>query len=230
MKPYLIAATILAAATPVYAADLGYVEAEIPAAYEAPSTWTGFYLGVFGGGARGDAGYYSDIDVTFPYLGNSRGGLLGVQAGANYQTNSFVFGGVIDIAATNIEAGASGGGITIQSDVNYMASLRAKAGYATDNLLVYVHGGGVLSETETSATLDATGNLFDGFHGDTRVGFTLGAGLEVKVADNVSLFTEYAYTDLGDSVVFTNPPAAVHFELEERIRFHSIKAGINFHF
>ena len=161
---------------------------------------------------------------------DSRDGLLGVQAGANYQTNSFVFGGVIDIASTNIEASASGRGITIKSDVRYMASLRAKAGYAADTVLAYVHGGGVLSETETSATVDATGNLFPGFYGDARFGFTLGAGFEVKVADNISLFTEYAYTDLGDSVVFTNPPTAVDFELEEKIRFHSVKVGINFHF
>ena len=230
MKPYLLAASVLMASAPVHAADLGYIEAPVPEAYEAPSDWTGFYIGAFGAAAHGDAGYYSDIDDTFPYEGDSSGGLIGVQAGANYQVNNFVFGGVIDIALTNIEAGASGGGITINSEVNYLASLRAKAGYAADTFLAYVHGGAVVSETDTSATFDISGSDVGGFSGDTRLGFTVGAGLEVKAADNISLFAEYAYTDLGDNVVFTNPPGAANFELEEKIRFHTVKAGVNFHF
>ena len=230
MKQALFAAvSVIAMAGTAAAADL---PRRMPAPeYIAPAfSWTGFYIGAFGAAAHGDAGYYSDIDDTFPYEGDSSGGLIGVQAGANYQVNNFVFGGVIDIALTNIEAGASGGGITINSEVNYLASLRAKAGYAADTFLAYVHGGAVVSETDTSATFDISGSDVGGFSGDTRLGFTVGAGLEVKAADNISLFAEYAYTDLGDNVVFTNPPGAADFELEEKIRFHTVKAGVNFHF
>lgn len=235
MKPYIIAAAALILVVPVQAADLGYIETVVPDAYEAPSDWTGFYVGAFGALAGGDAGYYSDIDDTFPYLGDSEGGLLGVQAGANYQTGNFVFGGVVDFALTNIEAGASGGAgvgrITIKSELDYLASIRAKAGYAKDNFLVYVHGGAVLSETQTTAALDITPDVdFGGFNGDTRVGYTVGAGLEFKLTDSVSMFTEYAYTDLGDSIVFSNPPGFADFDLEEKIGFHTVKAGINFHF
>ena len=230
MKSYLLAAAAILCAAPAYAADLGYVESPLPPAYEAPSDWTGFYVGAFGGLASGNSKYDSPIDATFPYLGNTSGGLFGIQAGANYQINSFVVGGVVDIGLTNIEASAGGGGITINSDLKYLGSVRAKAGYATDTLLAYVHGGAVFGKTETSATVNATGALFDGFHGDDKFGYTLGAGLEVKVSDNISFFTEYAYTGLGDTTVFTNPPGFVDFNLKETLNFHSVKAGLNFHF
>ena len=62
------------------------------------------------------------------------------------------------------------------------------------------------------------------------MGYTLGAGVEAKVGDNVSRLAEYAFTDLGDPIVFSTPAGFAAFDLRESMRFHTIKMGVNYRF
>src|SRR5262249_20182022 len=59
--------------------------------------WSGFYLGVNGGGALGSSTWDStgDFDLS--------GGLLGATAGYNWQAGTFVFGFEGDVDWTNIK-------------------------------------------------------------------------------------------------------------------------------
>jgi outer membrane immunogenic protein len=65
-----------------------------------------------------------------------------------------------------------------------------------------------------------------------RVGYTIDAGFEYKVTENISLQTEYAYTNLGSAAASYTPaggfPAGV--DIDEDTDFHTVKAGVNFRF
>jgi len=233
MKLILLAASACLIAAPALASDLVYVDDQQPVVFEteAPAVdWTGFYLGIYGGAADGDM-VYDAADDAFPYLGNLRGGFGGLQTGFNFQvSDALVLGAVADLGVTTLQGSAGGGGATLVTDLQYLGSVRAKLGYAMDRLLAYVHGGAAFGGTDSNASLDSDGIPFSNFHGGGHFGYTLGAGLEYKVSDAVSVFGEYAYTDLGSTEVFTNPPGTPAFTLYEILRYQSIKGGINFHF
>ena len=210
-----------------HAADLGVITQDAPAGYIA-SDWTGFYAGIFGGLSTGDTSL-SAVAAGVPTVGlfdlTGGGGLLGVQVGANYQMNQFVIGAVADFAVTNHHAGIGGaglGGATLDFRLNNLATVRARAGYAFDNLLAYVHGGVAFGQLDQDALLGApvgASNL-------NRVGYTVGAGLEYALNESISIQAEYAYTDLGDKELFVLPGGSIN----EAVSFHTIKAGVNFSF
>ena len=62
-----------------------------PPAYPPLYTWTGFYLGLNGGGAFGSSTWDTAGSIT------TSGGLVGGTVGYNYQINHFVVGAEADI-------------------------------------------------------------------------------------------------------------------------------------
>lgn len=59
----------------------------------------------------------------------------------------------------------------------------------------------------------------------THIGWTVGAGVDVAVADNVSLNLEYRYSDYGSKVYGTGGTAPT-----VDLTSHAVRAGVNFHF
>jgi opacity protein-like surface antigen len=138
-----------------------------PRPFIAPTVWTGFYVGGFGGAAAGrtDIGFVGD-----PTSGNRPwvfGGLGGIDLGYNYQVNSWVFGVEGDVAAANVRgarpagtadglspAGASVGFspafFTAQDKTNWMATATGRVGYAWGRTLYYVKGGAAFEDSSTS--------------------------------------------------------------------------------
>lgn len=219
--------------TPAFAADFG--TAATPATYSsATQNWTGFYAGIFGGVAAGDFDYSlvptggpSVLDLNV----NGGGGLAGVAVGFDYQIDQFVIGAVADIAITN-HAAEIGFGIPglgageLNSTLQYLGTVRARGGVAFDNLLAYAHGGLAFGGTRQELTVG--GAAVPGFDPENpnRLGYTIGAGVEYKVSETISLQTEYAYTSFGDEDVYLIPGGSV----TESLAFHSVKAGVNFRF
>lgn len=222
------------------AADLIYGDQSAPytdsfGATESPD-WTGGYVGAFGGLGSGDFGY----DGTGNGRDVSGGGVLGgVQAGYDVQVGNVVVGGVADIALTDIEADVSiretAGGVdtttSATSRLKHLGTVRGRAGYAIGPVLAYGHGGLAYgkSETEASVVRQAGGTTqasIDTRESHTKYGYVLGAGVEYKATDNVSLQTEYGYHDLGEDRLVTAGGQRVN----EEIDFHTVKAGINFRF
>lgn len=231
MKKFAIA-TVAAAllSTSALAADLGVISQPAPAGFVPANNWTGFYAGIFGSiGA-------SDIEmnpVGVPgagFLISGRGALGGVQIGADYQLDSFVLGAVADIALSGVESKASFGGAAgfeYISRLEYLGTVRARAGFVPmDDLLIYAHGG--FAYGRSTPTVLGGGVAAPGFVATNRTGWTIGAGLEYKVTSNISVQTEYAYTDLGAPTVTdaTVLPASA----TESLKLHTVKAGLNFRF
>ncbi|MGE3226211.1 MAG: outer membrane protein, partial [Parvibaculaceae bacterium] len=89
---------------------------------------------------------------------------------------------------------AGGGSDRILGDVDYLASIRARAGYAMDEILIYATGG--VAFTEAKIKGEQHGNFDKAKFND--VGGVVGGGLEWAASDMVSLRAEGLYYFFGD--------------------------------
>jgi outer membrane immunogenic protein len=208
MRFVLLAATALSlGALPAYAADLGVAEAlPTPEAVEAApaNDWTGFYLGALLGYTFGTA-ETGDVEVD--------GVDGGVYAGANWQYNNLLLGIEGDVLGSGVEGEEDG----LDVEQGFNGSLRARAGIALDQFLLYGTAGGALTELE----------LGNGLGSDEQAlwGWTAGAGAEAMVTDNITARVEYRYTDYEDET-FTLGGDEVNSDLST----HSVRAGVGFKF
>jgi outer membrane immunogenic protein len=151
--------------------------------------WTGFYIGINGGGAWGTA----DWDAI-PGSFDTSGGMVGGTVGYNWQTGPWVLGLEGDADWANIEGSSTAGtcaGLACKTENNFLATVRGRLGYAFDRVLPYITGG------------LAVGNIKNSYPGfttvdETNAGWTIGGGVEFAFAPNWSAKVEYLHVDLGD--------------------------------
>ena len=148
--------------------------------------WTGFYIGINGGGAWGDAKW--DSVGTFDVSGAMIGGTIGY----NWQAAQFVFGLEGDLDWTNINGTTSAAcAFGCKTSNNWLATVRGRIGYTFDRFLPYITGGFALGNIKASQPGFAGGD-------DTNAGWTAGAGFEFAIANTGwSAKAEYLYVDLG---------------------------------
>ena len=127
----------------------------------------------------------------------------GVQAGYNYVFPSrLLLGAEADITFPNFQTYADGliftggtaQGTTVTDQIDYIATLRGRFGYAFDHWLIYATGGFAWSQArfgETNASGDEDLILL------TRTGWTLGLGAEVAIAPDWTVRIEYLYDRFG---------------------------------
>lgn len=209
----------LVIAPAVQAADLIVDEPAPVGVVDVSGNWAGAYVGVFAGYGWGT---YEDDGPAGPdnALG---GGLLGLAAGYNFAVADGIVAGVVaDVAWSDISYGYSVPGTEFDFNVDWVGSLRGKLGFDGGLFLPYLTAG--LAVAGTSAFYD--GGMFLVDESQTHVGWTVGAGLEVAVADNVSVDLAYRYSDYGDVgyAGVTAPPYDASFTT------HQITAGLNLRF
>jgi outer membrane immunogenic protein len=173
-------------------------------AQQAPN-WTGVYagahIGVGAGSIRG---------------GSATGGLVGGQVGFNAQADRVVLGVEGDITSSGFEhKGFNGGGQTFRQ--KWVGTVRGRAGYAFDQVLVYGTAGGAAAQSEFSD--------FTGKSSKQTVGFTVGGGAEVKVTDRVSVRGEVLHYSLG-SANFTTPTTTYTVNARTNV----VRGGLNYRF
>jgi outer membrane immunogenic protein len=191
--------------------------------YKAPGylptyNWTGFYLGINGGGAFGDSDWNA-----FGLTNSPSGGMIGVTAGFNWQAlgSPWVFGIEGDVDWTFIDdTVACPVGIVCKTQNNWLGTVRGRVGYAWDRLMPYVTGGIAFGDIEVTRT---------GFIGasDNNVGWTIGAGLEGALGGRWTAKVEYLYVDLldiGCSAVACG--IATNVDLQVNV----LRAGLNYRF
>lgn len=238
------------------AADLP-VRAPAPApVYMAPVfTWSGFYVGVnagyagdkfeypFSGEALGGAVVFGGKPSV-----TSSGALFGAQIGYNWQFASrWVLGVEADYQWSNIEGRANvngfidafgnsvDAGVRAGSEVTSFGTVRARLGYGWDRALLYVTGGWAHGRVKSSgsAFVDVNGAPFLDVAASKRTtgnGWTVGAGLEYALTDNLSFKTEYLFVDLGDKTLLAVDTGRVAANLKVDTRFHVVRAGLNYRF
>ncbi len=175
---------------------------EAPLAFD----WTGAYLGLQAGYGSADFDYAFPEDTYFnteagQSFGHDAGGFVGgVFVGVLWQTGNWVFGldGALqyaDLNDTTISPYYPDEDI-FTSEVNWLATLTPKVGFAVDRWLVYAKGGLAVAEVRSRVDQVGTDNYFD--REDTLTGWTVGAGIDYAMTDRVTIGIEAAYVDLGD--------------------------------
>ena len=210
---------LLATALSAQAADLPHPIYKSPRAVVAYYNWTGFYLGVNGGYAWGT----SNWDLPSMSL-KPKGWLAGGTVGYNYQTGSWVWGLEGDYDWADVKASAACGAFSCETKNTWLATARARVGYAFDRWLPYITGGGAFGQVKASSTNPAAPGA-----SDTRTGWTVGAGLEYAFLGNWSAKIEYLYVDLGKFNCGTSCAVGLptdNVSFKENI----VRAGINYKF
>ncbi len=154
----------------------------------APSyTWSGFYLGLNGGGGWGSSTWTTTSGI------DTSGGLVGGTIGYNYQMGQTVLGveGDIDWAGISGTTTAGCPAASCKTNDNWLSTVRGRLGYAIDRFMPYVTGGLAVGDIQASAPGFAGGSA-------TNAGWTIGAGLEFEVAGHWTAKAEYLYVDLGN--------------------------------
>ena len=258
-KAVLIAAGVAALASHAQAADL---RGTLPPEPLPPSAdpWTGFHIGALVGYAdAADHGLVrNEVDAksyTFHRSDDSivGGGEIGydMRVGAT----PVVLGLEADATAGDIKAkGPTTLSIshtqtfsTNRDDIDVIATLRGRLGYALDRTLIYATGGLAIRDGETIRTqyytptfaipFSSTPKYADRVH-DTALGYVVGAGIEYAFADHWSVKAEYNYLRFDDmtadyphglaSVDDANIFNASRSFSEETI--HLAKLGFNYRF
>ena len=183
----------------VFAAD--------PSIPESAYDWTGAYIGAQGGYVWSSAdvsnmefeGAPSGIPSFDVDLDGAMGGLT---AGLNYQTGRVVFGLESDISLAWISGSddtyEGSPGFTSEADLNWLSTLRARACITSDRILVYATGGLAIGEVEGTIHDDyGLAGIITTHDTTTHLGWTMGAGAEYALSDQLTLKAEYLYYDLG---------------------------------
>jgi outer membrane immunogenic protein len=171
---------------------------------QAPN-WTGLYGGVHGGVGAGSV-----------QGGSANGGLIGGQLGFNAQADRVVLGVEGDVTSSGFEhKGFNGGGNTFRQ--KWVGSLRGRAGYAFDQVLVYGTGGVASAHSQLT---DLGGKTTK-----QAVGWATGIGAEAQVTQRVSVRGELMHYSLGTGS-FSTPVAT--YKLDQRTNV--LRAGVNYRF
>jgi len=174
--------------------------------------WTGFYVGINGGGGWGRSDFGPSLPTgTF----NTSGGVIGGTVGYNYQMGNIVLGVEGDVDWSNISGSAACGGTTCSVRNDWLGTARGRLGYAFDRFMPYVTGGAAFGSIKTDVA---------GFGGGStnRAGWTVGGGIEAALAGPWTAKVEYLHVDLGRGGSVLGSDASFHTDL--------VRGGINYRF
>ena len=218
------------------AADLP-VKAPVQPLAPAPYSWSGFYLGIEGGGSWADTRHTNALNGIHSGDVGISGGLLGGTYGYNVQLGSWVFGLEGDFSWSGINktfddsvpdqffCTVPESPLKCVTNLRWFGTNRARIGYAWDRLLVYGTAGVAFGKIE-GTLVNAPFLVSSG--DNTGAGFIFGGGVEWAFAPAWSVKAEYLHTDLGNQTTYT-----VITTIPENVSLTNInivRVGINYHF
>jgi outer membrane immunogenic protein len=205
------AADIYQPAGPVSYKDAPYV-----------TTWAGFYIGLNAGVAAANnevtdtTGYFWGPGAKWSSA--TTGFVGGGQAGYNFQYGNVVFGPEVDfggLALSHTQRFDSADFTTLGD--GFFVNATGRIGYAFGPALLYAKGG--------YTYWDGTVGLGDPVRQKSGLdGWTIGGGLEYKVAPAWSVKAEYLYTEFGSVTLAPDAADRVKNELD----VNEFKFGVNY--
>ena len=170
-----------------------------------PVSWGGVYVGLHGSGGWGsldDVG--GSIDL--------RGGIFGVHGGYQKQSGSVVYGLEADFDGSWLSESETIGAVTAELSLNWLASLRARLGYAvSESILLFATAGVAFGEIEASLAIPG----FTIGASETMTGYVVGGGAEMRFSPKFTSRIEALY--YGFSEASFDADAAV------------VRAGVTWH-
>jgi outer membrane immunogenic protein len=231
MKKLLVgvtAATALCAA-PALAADMP-VKAPVYPAVAPVFSWTGFYLGIAGGGGWGSTRHTNAVNLATSGTVGIHGGLFGGTFGYNWQTGPLVLGLEGDISWSGIRStftdtgsGFCTSAFPCVTDLRWLGTGRGRIGYAFAQHLLYATGG--VAYGSVRATVLGTCCTDET---RTRTGYAVGGGFETAFYQNWSVKLEYLYVNFGTRTNYTNVGGTVAENVF--LDAHILRAGLNYRF
>ena len=186
-------------------------------------SWTGLYVGGQVGYQFGRSNAFAYNSVTGAGLaanGSSPNGVVGgAHVGYLFSTQSIpvlsnvtgafaslpligglggaggVFGIEGDVDGSNYRSAYGLGGIANYTREPIQGSIRGRLGFAVDRALFYATGGAAFGDLRNTYVNGINGATDQFSH--TRVGYTVGGGVEYAFTNNLSVRVEYRYTDYG---------------------------------
>jgi outer membrane immunogenic protein len=225
--------------------------------------WTGFYIGGNVGYSWGRSRDTSTLTngagtilLTSADRANMDGVIGGGQIGYNWQVQNWVWGLEADIQGSDqkgrrdflcptgvcsppfgVIAVFPGAAVPVSLDqkLEWFGTVRGRVGVlATPKVLFYATGGLAYGEVRTAATVGAAAFGFS--NSDTRVGYTVGAGVEGVIGGNWTAKLEYLWVDLGKTSgsFLTTLPAfgggVLSSNYSSRITDNIVRVGVNYKF
>jgi outer membrane immunogenic protein len=202
-------------------------------------SWTGCYIGAQGAYKFGDTTPYNPAaganwTNNFDFNGFVGGGTVG----CNYQINAWVVGVEGDWGWGSVKGTTSDllNPATFNTEINErsLGTIRGRVGYAWNNVLLFVTGGGAWSSVKFSFPCIAAGcQDFDATK--TVSGYTIGAGLEYGFIGSWSHWSvkgEWLYVDFGTpQFIATNVVTGVATDpANVRLRQNLLRIGLNYRF
>ena len=211
------------------------------AAYAVPPSmsWTGFYIGGHIGGAWSDVEWsnvtFSNIAFTERFDPGVSGFIGGGQIGYNQQFGNIVLGVEATLSGADLNREFNSvlfPTVSFSTDINTIATVTGRFGVAGAQWLFYGKAGWAGAQVEASGR-NTDPLALDRFHfDDWRNGWTVGLGLEYKIARNVSVGVEYSFIELNNETdQGLSRLAGLPVTLRDHdLQIQSVTARLNFQF
>lgn len=222
MKAMALAALLVSAPSIAHAAD--------------QVVWNGIHIGGSVGYVNSDVqhtdvgGNFAERGLVYETGGGSAAGFVG--AGADWQSGAIVVGAAADIGMMGADGEAFPSGADeanefyMTSKVKTLASLRGRAGFALDGVLIFATGGIAFGDVDSKAHYEGESpNIQDGW----RTGWVAGGGVEYAINENWTLKTEGLYYDLGTTEAYWPGFGTIYLEKVSATVVVG-RAGLNYRF
>jgi len=178
--------------------------------------------------------------------------IVGGKAGYNRQWGSFVAGVEGDISWRHFDKTVATAGspfltfsvgtaaFTTTVSTNWLATIRPRIGYAVDKALFYATGGVAIGDVKYSNSYVGFSPLGFGSEfetaavSQTRVGWTVGAGIDYAITPHWVVSGEYLHVDLGSvstsGLVTTGNTPTATFNVSTKLRSDIGRFGIAYKF
>ncbi len=222
------ASALFASAGTALAADLP----PPPPPYEIRSSvfdWGGVYIGGIVGVGSVESGYIPNGGAD-PDL-NGSGFIGGGMLGYNYQMDNVVFGVEADSMFSNIDPfhhDQGGNQDEIKQDIDFLATLRARVGWAVDNSLFYGTAGVAFARSEIGISNSAVIPLPPGLKDKNwHTGFVVGGGVEHGFSPSLIGRLEYLYANFNQKMYNYSTGDNVKTGIDN---MHLVRAGLAYKF
>jgi outer membrane immunogenic protein len=207
-KLLLVTASLVAlGVAPAVAADLpARTYTKAPPMVQAAYDWSGFYIGINGGGAIAHT-TWDLVGIGTEGSHDATGGTVGGQIGYRWQQGPVVFGveaqgNWADLTGNNASLVVPGDNNSTKIDA--FGLFTGQIGYAWNNALLYVKGGAAVVDDKYNIT-----GAFTASASETRWGGTVGVGFDYGFTPNWSFGLEYDHIFLDSSTDnFVSPGGA----------------------
>ncbi len=187
--------------------------------------------GVIGGV---QVGYNYELGNFGGFGGGLGGGLLGgfghnvvVGVEADFDGTGIASGGPLSSFAQGFPLGTSQY-VGVNSQIDYLGTVRGRLGYAFDRVMVYGTGGFAYANVRSS--VNAPGQTIAASNSQFHTGYVFGGGVEVAVSNNVALRAEYLRAELDSRNIAGGSNGYVNYNVSERPEVNIVRAGLDYKF